>query len=136
MARKKTTRKPVEKPYNAGTLTQSQYFSKIRSALRNAFRYWKPGQDALNLASRPSQNKENKRLKKEFQCVTCKKWFKRTDVEIDHIIECGSLNSYEDIVPFLKRLTAEDIKAYQILCKPCHKLKSKTVKDARNLEKH
>lgn len=117
-------RKLVERPYNMGTLTEAAFFGKIRSALRNAFRYWKPAQEALNRASRPSQNKTNLRLKKEFQCAECKKWHKRADVEIDHIIECGSLSCYNDIVPFIKRLAPENPNAYQVLCKPCHRLKS------------
>jgi hypothetical protein len=116
-------RSRVAKTRNSGTLTESQYFSKIRSALRNAFRYWKPMQVALEKASRPSQS-ENKKLKKEYQCNKCKKWFKRADVQIDHIEECGSLLSYDDIVPFLKRLTVEDVNAYQILCKQHHKEKT------------
>jgi hypothetical protein len=69
---------------NAGTMTESQYFSKIRSMLRSGFRYWKPMQLALEAASRPSQS-TNKRIKKEYQCAKCKKWYKRADVEIDHI---------------------------------------------------
>lgn len=121
--KKQVKKQIVPRTHGAGTLTESQYFSKIRSALRSAFRYWKPMMLALEAASRPNQSK-NKRLKKEFQCAVCSKWFKRADVEIDHKVECGSLSSYEDIVPFIQRLTAEDIKAYQILCKPCHKLKT------------
>ena len=119
----------VERTHNANTLTESQFFSKIRSALRNAFRYWKPAQIALNAASRPNQDKTNKRLKKQYQCAKCKKWFKRDDVEIDHIIECGSLKCYEDIVPFLKRLIPEDPNAYQILCKKDHIIKTKQFKE-------
>jgi hypothetical protein len=46
---------------NAGTMTESQYFSKIRSMLRSGFRYWKPMQLALEAASRPSQS-VNKRI--------------------------------------------------------------------------
>jgi len=108
---------------NGKTMTESQYFSKIRSILRSGFRYWKPMQQALELASRPSQNL-NKRIKKEYCCAKCKNWFKRADVEIDHIEECGSLSKYEDIVPFIQRLTPENINAFQILCKPCHKIKT------------
>lgn len=121
-------KKIIERPYNAGTMTESQFFSKIRSILRNGFRYWKPAQVALNMASRPSQNKDNKRLKKEFKCAKCLKWFKRSDVEIDHIIECGSLKSYNDIVPFLKRLTPEEHNRFQVLCKKCHKIKTLNAK--------
>jgi 5-methylcytosine-specific restriction endonuclease McrA len=113
----------VPRTHNAGTMTESQYFSKIRSGLRQTFRWWKPLQKALDLASRPNKSK-NKRLKKEYQCAHCKHWFKRADVEVDHIIECGSLSCYEDIVPFIQRLSAEDANAYQVLCKPCHKIKT------------
>lgn len=112
---------------NGGTMTESQYFSKIRSMLRSGFRYWKPMQLALEKASRPSQS-TNKRIKKEYQCAKCKNWFKRADVEIDHIEEAGSLNNYDDIVPFIQRLTKEDISSYQILCKPDHKIKTDTFK--------
>jgi 5-methylcytosine-specific restriction endonuclease McrA len=115
---------------NGGTMTESQYFSKIRSILRSGFRYWKPMQLTLEAASRPSQSL-NKRIKKEYQCAKCKKWHKRADVEIDHKEECGSLSSYEDIVPFIQRLTKENIDAYQILCKPCHKLKTETFRQLK-----
>lgn len=121
MKRKRKIR--VARTRNAGTMTESQYFSRIRAILRNGFRYYKPMMIALELASRPSQS-SNKKLKKEYQCATCKRWFKRADVQIDHLEECGSLNSYEDIVPFIKRLTREDPSAYQIFCKKDHKVKT------------
>lgn len=125
MAKKRTIRKRAPLTRNAGTLTETEYFSKIRSALRNAFRYWKPMMLALEKASRPSQS-SNKRIKKEYQCAKCLKWRKRADIQIDHIEECGSLRVYEDIVPFIKRLTKEDINCYQLLCADtCHKIKTK-----------
>jgi hypothetical protein len=120
---KKTRKFRVPRTRNAGTFTESQYFSRIRTTLRNGFRYWKPMMIAAELASRPSQS-PNKEIKKEYQCATCKRWFKRADVQIDHKEECGSLSSYEDIVPFIKKLTREDPMAYQILCKRDHKLKT------------
>jgi len=121
--KKRIRKSTVPKTRNAGTMTESQYFSRIRSILRNGFRYYKPMMIALELASRPSQS-ANKRLKKEYQCAFCKKWFKRSMVQIDHIEECGSLSSYEDIVPFIKRLTKENPHDYQILCKKHHKEKT------------
>lgn len=118
---------------NGGTMTESQYFSKIRSILRSGFRYWKPMQLALETSSRPSES-TNKRIKKEYQCVKCKNWFKRADVEIDHIEEAGSLNNYDDIVPFIQRLTKEDISSYQILCKPDHKIKTDEFRKSKKLK--
>jgi hypothetical protein len=124
MAKKITKRKTTTVfSRNGGNMTESQYFSKIRSILRSGFRYWKPMQTALQKASRPSQS-SNKRLKTEYQCAACKKWFKRADVQIDHIEECGSLSKYEDIVPFIQRLTPENVSAFQILCKHDHKIKT------------
>lgn len=136
MAVKKTIKKRCTTVLsrNGGTMTESQYFSKIRSILRNGFRYWKPMQIALQKASRPSQS-INKRIKKEYRCAKCENWFIRTQVEIDHIEEAGSLRSYEDIVPFIQRLTKEETNGYQILCKPCHLLKSKQFRDLKKKEK-
>lgn len=111
--------KKIEKTRNGNTWTESQYFSAIRSALRLKFRYYKPMQEALNRASRPYKG-DNKRIKKEFLCSCCKKWVVRKNCEINHKIPCGSLNSYDDIVPFIKRLTCEDVNSYEILCKECH----------------
>ena len=119
MAKKITT----IKSRNLGTLTESAYFSKIRSTLRNGFRWWLPMQQALKNASRKSQS-SNKRLKFEYQCSHCKCWVARKDCEIDHKIPVGSLKCYDDIVPFIQRLTAEDVSSYSILCKPCHLIKT------------
>ena len=116
MARAKKTR-------NANTLTESAYFSKIRSVLRGGFRYWKPMMLALENSSRPHKG-QNKRQKKEYKCAECKKHFKRADVQIDHKIPCGSLKSYEDVVPFIERMNREDPNDYQVLCKPCHQEKT------------
>lgn len=118
---KKTSKVP--KTRNGGTMTEAQYYAKLRSTLRRAFRWWIPLQTALVKARRKSQS-SNKRLKFEYQCASCKDWHPRKDVEVDHIIPCGSLRCDEDIVPFLQRLTVEDPNAYQVLCKDCHKVKT------------
>ena len=128
---KKLRKGAAPKTRNAGKSSEAEYFSKIRSALRNAFRYWTPMLIALEQASRPSQS-TNKKLKKEYCCAHCNKWFKRTDVQIDHKVECGSLRCYEDIVPFIQRLTQENVDAYQILCKNnCHLTKTNLEKNKR-----
>jgi len=131
----KTVKKSrVEKTRNAGTWTESQYFAAIRSALRSKFRYYKTFQQALEKASRPSQS-PNKRLKKEYQCAHCLKWFPRSGVEIDHKIECGSLSCYEDIVPFIQRLAVEDSSLLQILCKADHQIKTKAYLNSKKNER-
>ena len=132
--RKSKSTKPrktiLPKTRNLNTWTEAKYFSTIRSALRKAFQYYKPMQEALNLASRPYVG-SNKLQKKEFQCNECKQWFKRTDVQIDHIQELGELRVYSDIVPFIQRLTTENVSDYQILCKPHHLVKTLKARDER-----
>ena len=108
---------------NGGTMTEAQYFGKLRSSLRKAFQWWEPMKFALNAARRKSQS-DNKRLKFEYRCALCNQWFARKDVEIDHIIPCGSLIHYEDIAEFVKKLTPEDPGAYQVLCKKHHQEKT------------
>lgn len=131
MKEKKPRKVKIPKTRNAGTWTESEYFSRIRSSLRRIFRYFKPMQLALEKASRPNQS-SNKKLKKEYQCAHCKQWFKRADVEIDHIQEAGSLKCYDDIVPFLIRLTSENVEDYQILCKEkCHAKKTKEYRESK-----
>lgn len=120
----------VARTRNGGKWTGSQYWSAIRSALRSKFRYWTPATQALKAAERPSKSK-NKRLKYEYQCAKCKKWFKRADVQIDHIIPCGSLKCADDIPAFLERLTPEDSAAFQVLCSKDHKIKTQAERKKR-----
>jgi|FLOH01.1.fsa_nt_gi 5-methylcytosine-specific restriction endonuclease McrA len=113
----------VARTRNNGEWTESQYWSAIRSALRLKFRYWKTAQQSLVNARRKYKGK-SKRQKYEYNCNECKDWFKRKDVEIDHIIPVGSLKCLEDLAGFVERLTPEKVSAYQILCKKCHLIKT------------
>lgn len=101
--------------------TTARFFSFIRSALRQAWNKWPPKYEALKRASVPYDGPD-KRRKKSFRCANCGELFKQTDVQVDHIIECGTLRTFEDIGPFCQRLFVGPEKL-QILCKPCHKEK-------------
>lgn len=122
----------IERPFNMGEWTQAQMFGVIRSAIRNAFRYnWNAAKECLKRASRPSQS-SNKRLKTEYCCAHCKnKFYPRTEVEVDHKIEVGSLKSFSDVETFLKRFLLEDPDDYQVLCKEHHKVKTKAYMDSK-----
>lgn len=110
--------KRVVRTRNGGTWTESQYWSAIRSALRRKFMYWRPLKEAENKARRAVTGKGSQKW--EYKCSRCNKWYKGKEVEVDHIVPCGSLRCYEDIVPFLKRLCCEDVDGYRVLCKQCH----------------
>ncbi len=120
----------VPRTRNAQTWTESQFESAIRSALRQKFRYWKPATEAMMAHSRPYQG-TNKRRKIEVQCQDCLEWFPPSVIQKDHIVPAGSLKdestgrmTQESLWGFLCRLTEEDVKLYQPLCKPCHNIKT------------
>lgn len=103
-----------------GTWTESRYFQFIRSALRKAFSRYPVKFDVLNKGRKAVTGK---RHRWEYQCASCKKWFKSTEVQVDHKEPAGSLKSYEDLPGFVRRLFCEE-DGLQILCKPCHKIKT------------
>lgn len=118
-------RKLVDKPRNAGTMTESAFWGFIRSTLRRKSMYWKPITECKNNARRPYKG-TNKRRKWEYQCNTCKKWFDGKETVVDHIIPAGSLTCAEDLPSFVNKLFCE-IEDLQCQCKGCHA--EKTIKD-------
>lgn len=116
---KKKIRKPrALRTRNAGTLTEAGFWQMIRAALRNRTRFWKPKLNALKAARRVSQS-PNKRLKWEFQCFKCKRWFPQRTIQVHHSQEAGTLKCANDLPLFVERLFAED--GWICLCKSCHK---------------
>ena len=86
---------------------------------------WGPKIEAKKAARRPSQS-DNKRLKWEYQCDQCKGWFRGDETEVDHIVPCGSLKSFEDLGPFAERLFCE-ADGFRVLCKvKCHSKKTRS----------
>ena len=112
----------VSKTRNLGEYTEAQYWGVVRSALRNAFRYWKPLVQAKVLARRNC--KGCGRQKYEYKCASCGDWFAEKEIEIDHVNMVGSLKSENDLASFLKALTPEDVNEFQVLCKSCHRIKT------------
>lgn len=121
MSKKVVIRKA--KPRNAGTLTESAFWSLIRSTLRQKSRWWKPIALAKQRAKRAYKG-TNKRQKFEYQCNMCKNWFPEKDINVDHIIPAGTLLSAQDLPGFVERLFCE-VEGLQVLCSKCHDLKTK-----------
>lgn len=117
----------VPRTRNAGTMTESQFFAMIRSALREKSRWWKPTGIA-RLKSRRLYKGPIKRQKYEYQCNHCKQWFPIKQTQVDHIIPAGRLSSFDDLGEFAKRLFVEE-DGLQILCSKCHDIKTKNEKE-------
>jgi hypothetical protein len=99
---------------NGGKWTEAQYWAKLRSALRQAFKWWEPAKQAVAKA----------KYGKFYTCAACKARFPRKQVQADHVTPCGPLRCLADVAPFLERLTPEDVDAFQVLCETCHQQKT------------
>lgn len=136
MAAKKTVRKKkvgvknpkVPRTRNAGTMTESMFWSMIRSSLRQTSRWWKPIAAAKQKAKRKYVG-PNKLQKWEYQCAHCLNWFKDKEVAVDHVVEVGELRCSQDLPAFVERLFSED--GFQILCDECHSIKSKNYMNSK-----
>lgn len=116
--KKKTVTPRVPRTRNNGTETESQHMGKIRAALRNISRWWKPFQTALRVAS--EKWNVGGRIKTLYKCAKCKKCLERKFVEVNHIVPVGSLKSYEDLPGFCERLFVENVSLLEVVCKECH----------------
>lgn len=125
--KKKIVRKTLTpRTRNAGTMTDSMFWSFIRSALRNKSRWWKPITQC-KMQSRRAYKGPLKRQKFEYQCNECKNWFPEKNINVDHRVPAGSLNNGDDLKGFVERLFCEQ-EDLQVLCSDCHDVKTKLEK--------
>ena len=116
----------VVKTRNAGTMTESAFWSFIRSTLRQKSRWWKPITECKMKARRIYKG-PNKRQKFEYLCNSCKTWFPDKKINVDHIVGAGSLNCSNDLPGFVDRLFCEQDNL-QVLCEVCHNEKTQLEK--------
>jgi 5-methylcytosine-specific restriction endonuclease McrA len=133
MIKKKAIKKPKKvatlKTRNAGTLTESAFWSFIRSGLRQKSRFWKPITQC-KMKSRRAYKGPLKRQKFEYQCAECSSWFPDKKINVDHIKPAGSLRSSNDLGEFIERLFCE-IDNLQVLCTECHNVKTQNEKHGK-----
>lgn len=125
---KKVKKQLVPRTRNAGTMTESMFWSWLRSILRRASMRWKPISQAKMKNRRTKPASVSGKHKFEYQCNSCKQWFpekvgKNKMIEIDHIEETGSLRCAEDLPGFVTRLFCE-VDGLQVLCTKCHDSKT------------
>jgi len=126
-------RSRVNKTRNSGTLSESAFWSFIRSALRQKSRWWKPIAECKAKAKRV-YNGPIKRQKFEYQCNQCKNWFPDKQVNVDHIIPAGTLMCSNDLPGFVERLFCE-VGNLQVLCSICHNKKTQDEKEKNKNKK-
>lgn len=116
--KRKSSKPRVARPRNAGTMTEVQFFQWIRQVLRKASIYWKPISQVRKEAQ-VAYKGPNKRRKYSYVCSSCNKEYPSTEINVHHVIECGSLKSFDDLPGFVERLFCEK-EFLSVLCKNCH----------------
>jgi 5-methylcytosine-specific restriction endonuclease McrA len=116
----------VVRTRGAGTMTESAFWTMIRSALRNKSRFWPPVKVCKEKARRKYKG-TNKRQQWEYQCAECKSWFPEKLINVDHIVPAGQLQCGKDLEGFVERLFCETDNL-QCLCENCHHIKTQSEK--------
>ena len=94
----------------------------LKNNLRKISAKWGPIWKTKLKARRPHKG-PNKRLKYEYQCFKCKKYYPNKNVQVDHIIPVGKFSEAKDMVGYVERLfCCED--DLQVLCTKCHQCKT------------
>jgi len=120
------------KERNGGEWTEARFRSFVTSALRAASRRWPPKYKALKEAFVGRQvNAKTGKMAMHYKCVACQKLYVASDVQVDHIKPVvdpkKGFVSWDD---FINRIFCE-IENLQVLCKPCHKIKTDQEKAER-----
>lgn len=98
------------------------FFTWLRSQLRKISRRHPPIYEALAKA-KVKYVGNNPRQKYAYICAKCGGSFSAKEVSVDHIVDCGTLKSWDDVQEFMQRLfcSADEL---QVLCHPDHDIKT------------
>jgi len=121
----------VKKTRCSGTKTEASMVAWVLSYLRKMTLRWKPRFDRLNEGRQKKPLGVNGREVWANTCENCCKWFKTSDLAMDHITPIGGLKSLDEAGRWLNNALVEK-DGYQRLCKPCHKIKSNTERGVKN----
>ena len=128
------------KPYNGGEWTTARMRSFVVSALRRA--RWPGKYSAIKAAYvKTGINPATGRMCKLHKCQQCGNLFPQSGVAVDHIEPVVPICGFDekgflgyDWDELIRRLFCE-VDGLQVLCTPCHKLKSSDERAERAAEK-
>ena len=115
----------TDKKRNGGEWTEARFKSFVTSALRAASRRWPPKYKALKEAFAGRKvNAKTGKLAMHYTCAACNKLYVATDVQVDHIKPVvDPKKGFVSWDIYINRMFCE-IEDLQVMCKPCHKIKT------------
>lgn len=106
------------------------YFTWLRGALRRLWADYPLRKEWKRRKLRPVTKEEKDKkvfhpsTKNVGQCALCLNWFSGSNLECDHIIPSDGCKNKEEAISFLWHCVAVLPDQLQLVCKPCHKIKS------------
>lgn len=95
------------------------FYKKLLTVIRNHFSQRSPHAIAFRSA-RKAKNSEGLDV---YECAHCRNYFARSHIDLDHIVAVGkSPESLEELLVAVQNTITHNL---QLLCKPCHKKKTK-----------
>lgn len=110
--------------------TKAKFFSWVRGQLRSASTHYPVKTIFKKSSMRPLTSEERSsgrfhaNTKSVGECVLCKESFKGADLEVDHKVASDGCYDHETAEGFLWHCLGAVKGMYQLVCKPCHKIKS------------
>lgn len=111
--------------------TQSRYESFVKSVLRAGSRKWPPKYKVLNEAKCGKRiNEASGRTAEHYTCAVCGNAFPAKHVVVDHVEPVIPITGFSEWDTIIRRMycPAENL---QVVCKPCHKIKTKQENEER-----
>lgn len=103
--------------------TSSAFFVYLRGSLRRIWAVYPPKLEWKKAQMQKPPEGYTGRAKSMGECHYCHNLFAASHLEVDHVKQAGTCNSWETSHEFLKNLLNVDGN-WVLACKPCHKIKS------------
>lgn len=110
--------------------TEAQYWGWLRGALRRLWsdyplrKVWKKKSLRPLTREEKASGKFHPSTKNVGKCVFCGQVMAGSKLECDHIVESNGCTSKETAESFLWHCGGQTSDNFQLVCKPCHKIKS------------
>lgn len=120
--------------------TKSKYFVWLRGQLRSIWsdnplrKEWKKSQLRPVTKEEKKQKKFHPSTKNVGQCYLCKEWMAGSKLECDHVVESDGCYDFDTATEFLWHCAADNPDNWALACKPCHKIKSHSIRKGISFE--